>query len=133
MSLIAELLNAADATVQDPITPRRGPMLLARVVIVRPDIVLIRWGERDRRLIESPQPERGIPSARDKELVSFEQLGQVVGFDGFDNGVPTHGIDAVIKIAVQDADFVVHDHAAVSAADEIVDTLRGIALHGEGC
>jgi hypothetical protein len=32
-----------------------------------------------------------------------------------DDGVAAHGVDAVVEVAVDDTDFVVHDHAAVAA------------------
>lgn len=37
-----------------------------------------------------------------------------------DDRVAAHGVDAVVEVAVEDADFVVEDHAAVAAGGEDV-------------
>lgn len=51
--------------------------------------------------------------------------------DGLDHRVATHGVDAVIEVAVQNANLVIHDHGTVAATDEVVDSSGGIAFAGQ--
>ena len=112
------------------IAPSRRALLLARVVVVRVDVVLVRGVKRDGRLGESAQPEARVLLTREQQLVALEEAREVLVFDVLDDGVAAHGVDAVVEVAVEDADLVVHNHAAVAAGCEDV-RVRNSGVVGE--
>ena len=129
--LVVELLDPAPpaaAPVEQPVAPRRAPLLLAAVVVVRAHVVLVRRREQDGQLLERAQAEGRVAAARDEQLVALEQLAEVARLDGGDDRVAAHGVDAVVEVAVEQAELVVEDHGAVAAAHEAVDARRRVAL-----
>lgn len=120
MPSVIQLLYPPQPAIENPITPRRGPFLLTRIVLVRTNIVLVRRGKSDGCFVERAQPETRVLAARSEELVAVEEFGEVVLADGVDDDVAGDRVDAVVEVAVYNADFVVHDHGAVAAADEVV-------------
>lgn len=77
---------------------------------------------------EGAETKARVLAARGEELVAVEELGEVVLSDGADDDVLGDRVDAVVEVAVDDADFVVHDHGAVAAADEVVCACRQAVL-----
>lgn len=131
MPPILKLLDPPHTTVKQPITPRGTPLLLARVVIIRANVVLVRRRECDWHFLERPQSEAWILAARREKLVAVEEFREIIRFHGFDDGFPRYRVDAVVQVAVHDADLVIEDHGAVAAADVVVDAGGGAGLHGE--
>ena len=132
MPPILNLLDPPHAPVQQPIAPRRTPLLLTRVVIIRADIVLVRRRKGDGHFAERAEAEARVLAARGEELVAVEQFGQILLPDRFDDRVAWDRVDAVVQVAVHDADFVIEDHGAVAAADVVVDARGGAGFGGEG-
>jgi len=117
VAAVVELLDAAGPPVQEAVAPRRRALLLGRVVRVRADVVLVRRREGDGEFGKGGEAEARDAAARDHDLVAFQELGEFVAFDPVDDRVARDRVDAVVQVAVQDADFVVEDLRAVAAAD----------------
>lgn len=120
MPPILELLNAAQATVENAVAPGRGAFFLARIVLVSADIVFVRRCESDRRLGEAAESEAWVFSARCQKLIAFEKFGEVVLADSIDDNIAWDGINAVIQIPIQDTDLMIHDHRTVAATSELI-------------
>lgn len=120
MSSVIQLLNPAQTTVQYSITPCRRAFLVTRVVLVGPDVVFVGWCKGDSTFVEGAETEARVLAFRGEELVAVEEFCEVVLTHGFDDYVARDGVDAVIEVAIKDANLVVHDHGPISAADEVV-------------
>ena len=132
MPPVLGLLDPAHTAVQQPVAPRGTPLLVARVVGICSHVVLVRRREGYGHFLERAQAEAGVLSAGREELVAVEQFGQVLLADSFDDCVAWDRVNAVVQVAVYDADFVVKDHGAVAAADVVIDACGGAGLGGEG-
>jgi hypothetical protein len=53
-------------------------------------------------------------------LVSLQQLCEVVIANVLDDHIPWDRVDSVIKITVQDANLMIHNHRSITAADKVV-------------
>lgn len=109
---------AAATPEQDPVTPRRRPLLITTVVVVCADVVLVRRPELDLALLKITQPQTGVLAAGQEQLVSIDEFLEVLGFDGVHDRVAGHGVDPVVEVAGEDAELVVHDQGAVATVDE---------------
>lgn len=107
---VFELLDAADAAIQDAVAPGGRTLLLARIVLITTNVVFIGWRKGDRSFDEAAESEAWILSSRRQKLVTLKEFGKVVLSDGVDDHVTRDGINTVVKITVQEANFMVHDH-----------------------
>jgi hypothetical protein len=129
---ILELLDAAQATVQNAVAPGGRTLLLARIVLISADIVLVSWREGDRRLSKATESEAGVLPSRSQELIAFEKFGEVVLPHGVDNDIPWDGVNSIIQVTIQDTDLMIHDHRTVTATSEMIGTSRETVLSWEG-
>lgn len=132
MPTILELLDAAEATVQNAVAPGWRALLLARIVLVTADIVLVSWREGDRRLSKATESEPGVLASRSQELVAFEKFGEVLLPHGVDDDIPWDGVNSIIQVTIQDTDLMIHDHRTVTATSEMIGTSYETVLRREG-
>lgn len=131
MSPVFQLLDAAKATVEDAVAPGRGTFLITGIVVVGTNVVFIRRRKGDRGFGEAAQPETGVLPSRCKKLVAVQELGEIVLTDGVNNDVAWNGINAIVEVSIQDADFVVHDHGAVASAGVLIGPRRKAVFRGQ--
>ena len=129
---VLQLLDPTRSSIEDSITPCRGPPFLARVVVVRSDIVLVRRSEGDRTLGEGSESEAWVPLPRQKELIPFQEFAQIVRLHCADDGISRHGVDAIVEISVEHTYLVVQDQGAIAPADIHVSSKRWIPLSRQG-
>src|ERR1700712_5665955 len=115
MATVVDLLDTISSSAENSITPCRRSLLFTRVVIICSYVILVRRCECNRKLIESAKLEPRILPLGSKQLIPFKQLGEISCLDGADNGISAHSIDSIIQITIQDAYFMIHNHAAIAA------------------
>lgn len=120
MPSIIQLLDTANAAVQNAVTPGGRPFLVTGIVLVGANVILIGRCKGDGSFDEAAESETGVLASRCQELVAVKKFGEIVLADGVDNDVSWYRIDAIIEIAVQDTDLVVHNHRSVSATRKLV-------------
>ena len=74
MSPVFELLDLTQASVEQAVAPGWRALFLRRVVVVGADIVLVCGRKVDRHLVEGSESKPRISLARQKQLVTLEEL-----------------------------------------------------------
>ena len=117
-------MDTANPSKENSITPGRRPPLLARIVIVRSDIVLVRRSEGNWTLGECPEPEAWVTLPGQQELITFQDFGQIIRLHCGDDGISGHRVYSIVEISVEYTYLMIEDQGAIASADKHVSPKR---------